>query len=32
LYRQELVRFDVDHLQVAPYALVLSVDFGLAVK
>jgi hypothetical protein len=32
LYRQELLRFDVDDLHVAPYALVLSVDFGLAVK
>jgi hypothetical protein len=32
LYRQELLGFEVAMVQVAPTALVLTVDFGLAVK
>jgi hypothetical protein len=32
LYRQELVQFDVADVHVTPYALVLVVELGLAVK
>lgn len=32
LYRQEMLQFDVADIHVTPYALVLLVDFSIAVK